>query len=69
MKTVTRTPPAPTINRAEVTWAADEVTAILRQTDPDSIVGAVLEQALSELNSLKTSTESTVVGPFRLKAA
>jgi hypothetical protein len=69
MKTINRTPQSPTINRAEVAWAANEIVTILRQTDPDSIVGAVLEQTLNELNSLKSSTESTVVGPFRMKAA
>jgi hypothetical protein len=69
MKATRATTSVPTIDHVEVTWAADEVAAILRQTDPDSVVGTVLEQTLRELTSLKLSAEATVVGPFRMKAA
>jgi flagella basal body P-ring formation protein FlgA len=58
----------PSIDAADVQRAANEVSAILRKTSPDSVVGAVLQQTLRELKSLKQSAEGTVVGPFRMKA-
>jgi hypothetical protein len=58
----------PAIDASEVTWAADEVAALLRRATPDSVVGMVLTQTLRELASLKQSA-GEVVGPFRVKAA
>lgn len=62
-------PAAPSIDASEVQWAATQLAALIRQTGPDSVVGAVLQQTLRELNSLKQSAEAAVVGPVRLKAA
>lgn len=61
-------PSSPTTDGAELQWAAIEIASLLRQSEPGSVVGAVLQQTLRELSSLKSST-GTVVGPFRMKAA
>lgn len=63
------TPSAPAIDGAEVAWATAEIAALVRQADPQSVVGAVLKQTLRELCSLKPMQQPTVIGPFRMKTA
>ena len=65
----TPSPSAPAIDGAEVAWATAEIAALVRQADPQSVVGAVLKQTLRELCSLRPMQEPTVIGPFRLKTA
>jgi hypothetical protein len=62
-------PTSPIIDSAEVAWATAELAALVRQADPESVVGAVLKQTLRELYSLVPTADSTVIGPIRLKAA
>lgn len=62
-------PASPTIDAAELRWAVESIAQLVRQTEPDSIVGAVLAQTMRELTSLNPNAVSTVVGPFRLKIA
>jgi hypothetical protein len=72
MTTQTRPPIAPAspiIDSAEIAWATAELAALVRQADPESVVGAVLKQTLRELYSLVPTTDSTVVGPIRFKTA
>jgi hypothetical protein len=59
----------PSIDTDEVTWAAEEVAALLQQVAANSVVGMVLTHTLRELASLKQSAAGTVIGPFRVKAA
>lgn len=65
----TPAPAAPAIDATEVAWATAEIAALVRQADPQSVVGAVLKQTLRELCSLKPAQQPTVLGPFRLKTA
>lgn len=72
MTTSTRpsvSPTAPVIDSAEVAWATAELAALVRQSDPESVVGAILQQTLRELYSLVPNGEAKVIGPFRLKPA
>lgn len=72
MTTQTRLPVAPmspVIDTAEIAWATAELAALVRQADPESVVGAVLKQTLRELYSLVPKSDATVLGPYRLKTA
>lgn len=73
MSTQTRTsvptPASPVIDAAEIAWATAELAALVRQADPQSVVGAVLKQTLRELYSLVPTSSGTVIGPFRMKTA
>ena len=60
---------APTIDAAEVRWAANELTALLRQMDPESPAGLVIQHARRELGSLVRSAEIAVVGSAKVKVA
>ena len=62
-------PSSPVIDSAEVAWATSEIAALVRQADPESVVGAVLKQTLRELYSLVPTVDSTVIGPIHLKTA
>lgn len=61
---------APTIDAAEVRWAAGELSALLRQMDPESPAGLVLRHAQRELGSLVRSAETArVIGSAKVKVA
>lgn len=47
---------APAIDPAEARRVANELTNLLRQTDPESAVGQVIRQARRELESLVRSS-------------
>ena len=66
--TTTQSPSATMIDANEVRWAAEAVAQILRKAEPDSVVGAILQQTLRELSSLNP-TAATVIGPFRMRIA
>lgn len=52
---------ATTIDTGEVRWAAQELSAIIRQLDPDSPAGMLLRQARRELQSLVVAENSVGV--------
>lgn len=56
------------INARELRWAAEEIAALVRQTEPGSVVCTVLQQTLRELTSLKRSLEGRVPEPIRVAA-
>jgi hypothetical protein len=64
-----RTPPsdAPALDPRELRWAAEEVAALIRQTDHGSVVGTLLQQTLRELTSLKQSAEGSIIRDYRTR--
>ncbi len=65
----TSAPSSPIIDASEVAWATAELAALVRQADPESVVGAVLKQTLRELYSLVPAGQGTVIGPIRMRTA
>lgn len=53
----------------ELAWAAREIAALLRQTEPGSVVSVVLGQAFRELTSLRESAEGAGFETLRTRGA
>ena len=60
---------SPALDARELRWAAEEVAALIRQSEPGSVVSTLLQQTLRELTSLKHSAEGAFYGPIRTGVA